>query len=313
MKVIVTPRSLSAGGHPLLEKLTAAGFETVFPAPGAQPSADQVRAVLDGAVGWIAGVEKIDAGLLAEAKDLKVISRNGTGVDNIDLVAAQSAGIQVLRAEGANARGVAELAFAHLLSAARGIPHASAELKEGRWTRLKGFELEGKTLGIIGCGRIGRLVARFALAFDMRVLGYDLYPDATFKASPDFSWADLDKVISSSDLLTLHCPPSPDGQPIINDQALGKMKKGVVVVNTARESVVDWPAMKAALDAGKVAWYTVDAFDREPPESFDIPRHPKVIATAHIGGFTDQSIDRATEVAVDNLLTALKGTGKIRS
>jgi len=313
MKVIVTPRSLSAGGHPLLEKLTAAGFETVFPAPGAQPSADQVRAVLDGAVGWIAGVEKIDAGLLAEAKDLKVISRNGTGVDNIDLVAAQSAGIQVLRAEGANARGVAELAFAHLLSAARGVPHASAELKEGRWTRLKGFELDGKTLGIIGCGRIGRLVARFALAFDMRVLAYDLYPDATFKASPDFSWADLDTVISSSDLLTLHCPPSPDGQPIINDQALAKMKKGVVVVNTARESVVDWPAMKAALDAGKVAWYTVDAFDREPPESFDIPRHPKVIATAHIGGFTDQSIDRATEVAVDNLLTALKGTGKIRS
>ncbi len=307
--VIVTPRSLSSGGHPLLERIRSAGYGLVFPAPGVQPTSGQLAAVLGGAVGWLAGVEKIDSGLIAIAKDLKVISRNGTGVDNIDLTAAQAAGIIVRRAEGANARGVAELAFGHILSAARRIPLSAAALRAGMWTREKGFELEGKTLGLVGCGRIGKTVARFALAFGMKVLACDPYPDSSFAPSADFVWADLASVFAAADVLSLHCPPRADGGAIVDAAALDSMKKGAVIVNTARESVVDWQAMRAALDSGKVSWYTVDAFDREPPASFEIPLHPRVIATPHIGGFTDQSIDRATEVAVDNLLASLAECG----
>jgi D-3-phosphoglycerate dehydrogenase / 2-oxoglutarate reductase len=305
--IIITPRSLSKGGHPFLERIKAAGFGLVFPSPGAQPTEAQLEAVLADAVGWIAGVEKIGAGLLAKAPKLRAISRNGTGVDNVDLAAASARGIRVLRAEGANARGVAELAFGHLLAAARGICAADAEMKAGRWTRSKGFELEGKTLGLVGCGKIGRLVARFALAFDMEVLAFDPYPDANFAPSPRFAWTTLAELLARADAISLHCPTAPGGAPILAAPELGSLKKGAIVINTARGSLVDALAMKAALAEGRVGAYTVDAFDQEPPEDWNLAQNPRVIATPHIGGFTEESVDRATEVAVDNLLAALRG------
>jgi D-3-phosphoglycerate dehydrogenase len=305
--VIVTPRSLSQGGHPLLERISAAGYGLAFPSPGAQPTEAQLEAVLGDAVGWIAGVERIDASLLAKAPKLRAISRNGTGVDNVDLEAARARGIRVLRAEGANARGVAELAFGLLLAAARGICASDREMKAERWTRTKGFELEGKRLGIVGCGKIGKLVARFALAFDMDVLAYDPYPDASFAPSARFAWAALPEALAGADAVSLHCPPAPGGRPVLGEAEIAALKKGAVVVNTARGSLVDSAAMTAALASGRVGAYAVDAFDREPPDDWSLARDPRSIATPHVGGFTDESVDRATEAAVDNLLAALRG------
>lgn len=304
--VIVTPRSLSKGGHPLLGRIRAAGYELVFPSPGAQPSEDELSAVIGGAVGYVAGVEKISAGLLEKASRLKVISRNGTGVDNIDLAAAAARGIVVRRAEGANARGVAELAFGHILSACRSICSSDADLKRGGWNREKGFELEGKTLGILGCGKIGKLVARFALAFDMDVLAYDLYPDRTFAPSGRFRFAAMAEILAASHVLSLHCPPAADGRPVLGAAEMAAMKKGVVVVNTARQGLVDEAAMLEALARGYVKAYALDAFDKEPPDDRKIILDPRVAATPHIGGFTAESIDRATEAAVDNLLDSLR-------
>jgi phosphoglycerate dehydrogenase-like enzyme len=304
-KVIVTPRSLSKGGHPLLGRIAAAGYEMVFPAPGAQPSEDQLRSVIGDAVGYLAGVERVSAALLEHAERLKVISRNGTGVDNIDVAAAAARGIAVRRAEGANARGVAELAFGHVLAAARGIAAADAELKAGRWTREKGFELEGRTLGLLGCGRIGKLVAQFALAFDMRVLAFDPFPDLTFAPSAGFAWARLSDVLPEADILSLHCPLPPDGRPVLDAAALARLRRGVLVVNTARQGLVDEAAMKVALRERLVAAYTIDAFDPEPPSDLELVRTRGVLATPHLGGFTDESVDRATAVAVENLLASL--------
>jgi phosphoglycerate dehydrogenase-like enzyme len=308
-KVIVTPRSLSKGGHPLLQLITAAGYEVVFPSPGAQPTEEQLTAVIGDVVGYLAGVERVSAALLSRASRLRVISRNGTGVDNIDLAAAQSRGITIRRAEGANARGVAELAFGHILSAARGIAAADAELKAGRWTREKGFELEGRTLGLVGCGKIGKLVARFALAFDMRVLAHDPFPDPQFAPAPGFGYASLQDVLREAHVLSLHCPPPASGRPLLDAAALATMRKGVVIVNTARQGLVDEAAMAAALTARRVAAYTIDAFDREPPEDLTLVRTRGVLATPHVGGFTDESVDRSTAVAVDNLLASLRETG----
>jgi phosphoglycerate dehydrogenase-like enzyme len=309
-KVIVTPRSLSKGGHPLLDRITSAGFELAFPSPGNQPNPAQLEAVIGDAVGYLAGVEKIGADLIAKAGKLVAISRNGTGVDNVDLEAAKARGIAVLRAEGANARGVAELAFGHILACARGIGAADAELKAGRWTRTKGFELEGKTLALVGCGKIGRLVARFALAFDMKVLAYDLYPDKAFAPSAAFSWSPLSEALAAADVVSLHCPPLPDGRRLLDATAIAALKKGAVVVNTAREGLVDASAMSAALDSGRIRAYAMDAFDKEPPDDWGLVRNPRAVATPHIGGFTDESIDRATEAAVENLLEALRKAGK---
>ncbi|HET6436942.1 MAG TPA: phosphoglycerate dehydrogenase [Anaeromyxobacter sp.] len=306
-KVIVTPRSLSKGGHPLLERIRTAGYELSFPSPGAQPTEEQLLAAIGDAVGYLAGVERVSATVLARAAHLRVISRNGTGVDNVDLAAAEARGVIVRRAEGANARGVAELAFGHILAAVRGIASADAALKAGRWTREKGFELEGRTLGLVGCGRIGKQVARFALAFDMRVLAHDPFPDPRFSPSPAFAYAPLHDVLRQAHVLSLHAPTPADGHALLGPEAIATLRKGVVVVNTARQALVDQVAMAQALLERRVAAYTIDAFDKEPPDDLAFIQTPGVLATPHLGGFTDESVDRATAVAVDNLLDSLRG------
>jgi len=162
----------------------------------------------------------------------------------------------------------------------------------------------------VGCGKIGKLVARFALAFDMDVIAYDLFPDTKFKPSERFRFASLDELVAKADFLSLHCPPAPDGKPVLGAAEIAAMKRGAVVVNTARQGLVDEAAMLAALDKGRIAAYALDAFDKEPPEDRAIIANPNVIATPHIGGFTEESIDRATEVAVDNLLDSLAAAGR---
>jgi phosphoglycerate dehydrogenase-like enzyme len=250
-------------------------------------------------------VEKITEAVLARADCLKAISRNGTGVDSIDLAACERRGISVLRAEGANARGVAELTIALMLSLLRSVSYGDARLKAGAWERRQGTELEGRSLGVVGTGRIGKLVTKFALGMDMRVLGHDAYPDAGYAPSPDFHYVTLEELLGSSDIVTLHCPHTPGAKPLIDGAALARMRKGAVLVNTARGGLVDDAALLAALQDGRLAGYGVDAYEKEPPEPSTLLAHDRVIATPHIGAFTAESVSRATRVAVDNLLAAL--------
>ncbi len=306
-RILITPRSLSSGEHDCVSRLRKAGYQVVFPAPGSQPTADQIASALDGALGWVAGVEKIDAALLEKAKSLKAISRNGSGVDNIDLEAAAALGIQVFKADGANAQGVAELVFGLLLAAARDLPRTISELKAGRWIRPKGFELGGKTIGLIGCGHVGRRVAALALAFNMTVLAYDIAPDPSFSPGTGFYWTPFDELIARSDIVSLHCPALPEGRPILAGDSIGALKSGCLVLNTARASLVDWPSLRSALDAGRVAGYLVDVYDAEPPSNFVVPSHPLVLASSHLGAYTEESIRRAGDLAVNKLIDYLAG------
>ena len=305
MKILITPRSLTRDGHPSLAKLEAAGFELVFSTPGAFPSQDELLELLPGCVRYLAGVEQISGKVLDSAGDLKVISRNGTGVDSVDLGAVDRNGVQIMRAAGANARGVAELTFGHILAAVRSIPFSDAAMKDQRWERRKGLELADRTLGLIGCGMIGRLVAQFALGFDMDVIACDPYADMSFKPSPRFNFRSIDDVLQDSDIISLHCPAGPDGKPEIDAGAIEKMNDGVYIINTARASLLDDKAVLEGLESGKIAGVAVDAFDPEPPTEWALAAHPKVVSSPHIGGFTSESIDRAVSVAVDNLLIAL--------
>ncbi|WP_455382089.1 phosphoglycerate dehydrogenase [Salinispira pacifica] len=304
-KVLVTPRSLSAGENPLLERIREAGYTVHFPSPGRQPSEEELADAITDAVGYLAGVEQISAAVLSRAQSLRVISRNGTGIDNIDLDAAKARGIVIRRAEGANARGVAELTIAHLLSALRSVPQSSAALREERWERVKGIEVEGRTLGLVGCGKVAQIVARFALGLDMKVLAYDPYPVSGFDPGPGFSWTDFETLVESSDFMSLHCPPPADGRPLVDAALIARMRRGAIIINTARASLLDEAATIAALDEGRLRAVTVDAFSAEPPPDFTFVKHPKVIATPHTGGFTEESIERATEVSVANLLEEL--------
>jgi D-3-phosphoglycerate dehydrogenase len=304
-KILVTPRSLTKEGDPSLNLLRDAGYEVVLCSPGKAPGEEELIRLLPGCVGWLAGVEKIPDTVLAKAPDLRAISRNGTGVDSIDLAACERRGISVLRAEGANARGVAELTLALMLSLLRHIPWNDAKMKAGGWERRQGAELEGRTLGVIGTGRIGRLVTRFALAMDMKVVGHDAYPDSGYAPSPGFRYASVGELLAAADIVTLHCPHTPGEKPLIDRQALALMKKDARLINTARAGLVDDAAVLEALDAGRLAGYAVDAYDKEPPDASPLLAHERVISTAHIGAYTAESVSKATRAAVDNLLAAL--------
>jgi D-3-phosphoglycerate dehydrogenase len=304
-KIAVTPRSLSRTGHPALRALTDAGYEVIFPMPGRQPTTDDLRAFLPECVGYLAGVEPVPADVLALCPGLKVISRNGAGVDNIDLAAAQAMGIAVEKAIGANSRGVAELAIGLMLAGLRHVPWSDQQIKQGQWSRREGIEVSGRTLGVVGCGQIGKYVIQMAIGLGMAGLGYDLYPDPVFAQTRRFSYADINALLSQADVVSLHCPPAE--RPLIDAAALERMKPGAYLINTARAALVDAQAVLQALDSGKLRGYATDVYDCEPPEMTPLLRQERVITTPHAGGLTEESIERATEAAVQNLLRVLDG------
>jgi phosphoglycerate dehydrogenase-like enzyme len=305
-RVLVTPRSITrGGGHPALKALRDAGHEVVLSTASQQPAEDELLRRLPGCAGYLAGVEPVTAAVLEAASDLRVISRNGVGVDNIDLAAADRLGIRVCTTPGANARGVAELALGLVFSLARAIPQSDRTVKAGAWERSKGIELAGRTLGVVGCGAIGRRVCELALGMGMQVAAHDPLADASFAPGPAFTYAALEDVLARADVLTLHCPAG--GRPLLDAAALARMKPGAFIVNTARAALIDRAALLAALDEGRVAGAALDVFDEEPPVGDPLAAHPRVIATPHVGGFTGESVDRAVTAAVDNMLAALTG------
>jgi len=306
-KILVTPRSLTRNGHPALGRLAECGYEVIFCTTGVQPDEEELLVLAPQCVGYLAGVERISARVLEASPGLKVISRNGTGVDKIDLAAAEACGVTICRAAGANARGVAELALASMLALVRAVPFSDAALKGGSWERRKGIELDGRTLGLVGCGKIGKLVAGFALALGMDVLACDPCADESFAPSDKFAYADLPTVLARADVLSLHCPPREDGSPLLDAAALAAMKQGVYIVNTARAELIDDAAVLAAIASAHVAGLATDVYREEPPADRSLVECDRVIATPHTGGFTEESVTRAVEVAVDNMLAVLAG------
>ena len=305
-KILITPRSLTRSGHPSLRLLEQAGYQVVYCTPGQQPDETELVRLLPGCLGYLAGVEKVSARALEAADVLKVISRNGSGVDNIDIEAAQRRGIRICRSDGANAKGVAELTIALMFALARSIGFHDAGLKSETWERRKGFELEGRILGLIGCGRIGEETALRALGIGMKVLAYRRNPDTGFSPSRDFRWASRKEVVEQADVLSLHRPANPDGSPLVSAELLARMKKGALLINTARGSLIDDRAVLAALADGSLAGVATDVYEREPPEDYALVKHERVIATPHIGAFTQESVERATVAAVENIIATLK-------
>lgn len=303
-RVLVTPRSLSAPGpSAAIDRLTAAGYEVVTPAPGRQPTTAELVAAVPGAVGWVAGVEPIGPEVLQHADALRVISRNGAGRDAIDPRAADAAGVTVLTARGANARGVAELALGLMIEGLRGVTEASAALRSGTWERTAGREVEARRLGIVGYGAIGRHLGRFARALDMEVVAHDPFLD-----DADVPLVELDTLLGTSEVVSLHVPPGPDG-PLLDARRVGLLREDVVLLNTARSTLVDEVALLARLEAGHVSRYSVDAFAVEPPPASALLAHPRVVPTPHLGAATAESSRRAADAAVDNLLAELAERG----
>jgi D-3-phosphoglycerate dehydrogenase len=304
-RILVTPRSLTREPRPELEPLERAGYTLVFSTPGALPDEEELVRLVPGCVGYLAGIERIGERVFDAADSLVAISRNGAGVDNIDVNAAAARSIEVLNTQGANARGVAELTLALLLGALRHVPRHDATVKQGAVERLEGVEASGRTLGLVGCGAIGKIVAGLAVALGMRVLAYDVAPTDDVRRIDGLRLASFDEVVSTCDVLTLHCPPLPAGRPLVDAAELARMRQEAVLVNTARRSLVDRSAVLAALEDGSLAAYAADTVD-SPADIDALARHPRAIETPHIGGYTAESVARAAEAAVANLLSALQ-------
>lgn len=305
-RILVTPRSLTAEPHPDVERMRESGFEIVYSTAGAMPSEQELIDLVPGCVGWLAGVEPVTPKIIEAAENLRVISRNGVGIDNLPLDVLNERGVKVMIAEGANSMGVAELTIGLIFSALRSIPHSDAGIKSGGWPRLRGSEIHGRTVGIIGCGAIGREVARMVIALGARVIAFDPARPNLDLPSQAFAYADVDTIIAESDILSLHCPLPRDGSTFLDRRRIFASKEGQVLINTARARLVDEEALIEALDAGHIGCYATDVFEQEPPASLDLAARRRVIATSHIGGFTAESVDRATRIAANNLLAALK-------
>jgi len=245
----------------------------------------------------VRSASKVKADVIDGGKNLKAIVRGGVGVDNIDVKYAESKGIKVMNTPTASSASVAELALAHMFALARFIPDANITLRAGLWEKkkyAKGIELGGKTLGILGIGRIGRELAKRALALGMQVIAHD-----PFVTTIDLPVKLLSKedVLKGSDFLSLHMPKLATGY-VIGAVELALMKDGAYLINCARGGVVDENALVEALNSGKLAGAGVDVFEQEPTTNLDLVRHPKVSATPHLGANTQEAQDRVgAEVA----------------
>ena len=303
-KVVIAEPIGQAG----VEQLRSAADVAVVELEGPAAVADEV-ADADALV--VRSGTPVTAELVARAGNLKVVVRAGAGVDNIDLEAATAAGVVVMNTPGANTTAATEHTLALLLALARRIPAADRSLRDGRWERKKftGFELHSKLLGVVGLGRIGTEVAARAQAFKMRVIGYDPFLTRDRFTDRAIEMVELDELLERADVVTLHVPLSDATRGLVGAAELARMKPGAVLLNCARGSLVDEAALVAALDSGHVGGAAIDAFATEPAPLPALVRHPRVVATPHLGASTAEARDAVGKQAARQVLDALDGSG----
>jgi D-3-phosphoglycerate dehydrogenase / 2-oxoglutarate reductase len=248
---------------------------------------------------------KIRKNVLEQAASLKVIVRGGVGVDNIDVEAAESRGIKVLNTPAASSDSVAELAIAYIFALARPIVQATESLRAGKWEKAKfhGSEVQGKTLGTIGMGRIGSAVAKRAAALGMIVLGYD---SRSVGPAPYMMLVDMDELLARADYITLHIPLTEESQHLIDAEAIAKMKNGVKLIDCARGGVIDENALHDAIVAGKVAGAGLDVFENEPLTDNKLFTLTQVIGSPHMGASTSEATERIGDEVAEVLIKCEK-------
>jgi D-3-phosphoglycerate dehydrogenase / 2-oxoglutarate reductase len=286
MKIVVAD-DLPASALKLLQTETDWTVDARSGRPPAQLAAD----LADADALLVRSATKVTADLMAAAPRLRIVARAGTGVDNVDVAAASARGILVVNAPGANSISVAEHACALMLALARSVPAADHAMKEGRWEkkRFLGTELRGKTLGIIGLGRIGQEVARRAQPFDVRLVAHDPFISAEAAEALGVELLPLDEVCAAADYLTLHMPSTPQTRHMFNDERFATCKPGIRLINTARGDLIDEAALTRAIEAGIVAGAGLDVFGTEPPKDWSLAKLPQVVATPHIAASTEEA------------------------
>ncbi len=306
---VLVPDSVHKSAVKILEE---AGLKVT--APG-QMKRDETLAALPGADALIIrSATKADAALIAAADQLKIIARAGVGVDNVDLDAASAKGIAVANTPEGNTVATAEFAFGLMLALARQIPQAYDSMVAGKWDRktFMGTELRGKTLGVVGFGRIGRAVAKRAQAFDMNVVAYDPFVPADAVRAVQVTPVSLDELYAQADFITLHSVVTDENRNMINASTMAKMKKGVRIVNAARGALINEADLAEAIKSGQVAGAALDVYSEEPPPAgHPLVNLPGVIHTPHLAASTEEAqVAVAVEAAQLVIAALLKGEYK---
>jgi D-3-phosphoglycerate dehydrogenase len=257
----------------------------------------------------IRSATKMDAEAIAAAPNLKIIARAGVGLDNVDVPAATAAGVLVVNAPTSNIVSAAELAVSLLLAVARNVVPANLALKNGQWKRSQfgGVELQGKTVGIIGMGKIGMLVAQRLAGFDMKFVAYDPYVKAAPSGGPEIKMVSLEELLAASDFVTIHIPKTPETQGLIDAAALAKMKSTAFVINAARGGVLDETALFDALKSGTIAGAGLDVYATEPCTDSPLFDLDNVVATPHLGASTEEAQEKAGVAVAESVVAAFAG------
>jgi phosphoglycerate dehydrogenase-like enzyme len=297
--VAITPRSFrqTQGRH--LERLAATPLEVRFPEQERPLTEREMVALVRGCEGLIVGVDPVSEGVL-EAGPLRVVVKYGTGLDNVDLTAADRLGIRVGSTPGTNARSVAELTVALLLALARHVALHDRGARAGSWTRRTGIELNHRRLGLVGYGAVAREVAGIARALGMEVVATD-----PFVERADVELVELDTLLATCDAVSLHVPLDETTRNLIDAPALARMRPGALLVNTARGGIVEEAALAEALASGRLGGAALDVFAEEPPASSPLLELENVVVSPHAGAATTEAVERTAGAALDELLRLL--------
>lgn len=298
-KVVFT--SLNAEEGPHYEVFEKAGFEGRCASRDVSLSeANNLIAELKGAAAVIAGSEPYTPEVIEQLPELRVIARSGVGFDAVDLEACDNAGIVVATTPGVNHHSVAEQTIAMMMGVARGFPEQDRRVREARWKRIGYPRVMGRTIGLVGLGRIGQAVATRAVGLGLKVLAFEPYPDDDFVSKWNIELVDLDTLFSNSHIVSLHCPMTAESQHMINQESLARMPEGSILINTARGGLVDESALITALESGHLQGAGLDVFEVEPlPADSPLIGLPNVLLAGHVAGLDIESHNDTFQMAAE--------------
>ena len=306
-KVIVTARSFGPTDGEAMQILQNAGCDVKKLIAGEKSIPEQLKEEIVNADAVIAGLEDYDKTLIDSAQKLKIISRYGVGYDKVDLEAAKAKGIPVTITPGANGDSVADLAVTLMLSVARNIPFMDRTLKVGASKRPSGLEMCGKTLGVIGAGRIGKGVAERCKGFGMKLLLFDQYQDTQWASSVGAEYVDFDTIVKEADFITIHSPLTDETRGMFGKEQFAAMKNTAIIVNTARGGIIDEEALYDALTSGEIYGAGLDVTVTEPASESPLAGLDNCILTPHAGAATTEAGIKMSVMAAQNVVTVLSG------
>jgi len=306
-KVLITPRSFEHIKDKFLELLKDAEIEVVMNPYGRVIKEDEMVELVKDMDGIIVGIDPITKRVIYNASKLKVISKYGVGVDNIDFESAKERNIVVTNTPNANSNAVAELTVGLIISVLRNIPLSDRRVREKKWDRFIGYELYGKTLGVIGTGSIGKRVIKLLRGFDLNILCYDKFPDYEWAEKENLKYVNFDELLKRSDIITIHIPLTEETRHLISERELSLMKKTAVIINTSRGGIINERDLYKFLKEGRIYGAGLDVLEDEPPQNSPLIELDNVVITSHIGSHTQESIENMAFMAIDNLISVLKG------